>query len=688
MRVSLDWIKDFLDVTASPEDVAHRLTMAGLEVEGMEKIGDDVVMEVNVTPNRPDCLNVYGLAREVAALYRLPLKSPETRVSPDLQPSDIQVSIDAPDLCARYTGRSVVSVTVRNSPDWLKRRLEKCGIRTINNVVDVTSYVMLELGHPLHAFDTAKLAGRKIRVATAGSDLNMTTLDGVERDIPGETLLIWDSASPVAVAGIMGGEGSSVTEATKDIFLESAYFEPASIRKSSKALGLRSESSYRFERGTDRVFLEAALNRAALLIAELAGGRICEMVDNYPVPYTSVGITVSYARINALIGIPIEKEEVLGLLESIGIRTEEKGEEFVAWPPPFRGDISTPVDIIEEVVRCYGYDRVPARPPRATLSDGLLNAAERTVHAIRESIRKGGFNEVVNFSFMNMADLDLLSIESHEHEHRRKHVILKNPLRQEECLMRTTLMPALVNNFVYNLSRGNRDVRLFEVSRVFIDWGKQLPAEGLRLAGLYFREIQPSLWKDSVPAFYGVKGVLESLFEEIRFNNYTFVPSREVFLHPGKSADIYCGGFKMGYIGEIGPQVIEKLSLKTQKPEVIVFEVDLDRVLTLLEQKIVYHQIPRYPSIERDVALVLDEQIAAAEVLALFREYPSGILSQVELFDHYKGKNLPENTKSLGIRLTYRSKDRTLSEDEVEPVHMALVEHVAKKTGAKIRGTA
>ncbi len=687
MRVSLDWIKEFVDVTASAGDVAHRLTMAGLEIEGMETVGEDVVMEVNVTPNRPDCLNVFGLAREVAALYGLPIKLPASAIPADLLPSDVHVDIDAPDLCPRYTGRSIHDVTIRQSPDWMKTRLEKCGIRSINNVVDITNYVLLELGHPLHAFDMAKITGRKIRVAQAGKDRLMTTLDSVERKMPEETLLIWDAAGPVAVAGIMGGEGSSVTETTRDIFLESAYFEPASIRRSSKALGLRSESSYRFERGTDRVFLETALNRAAVLIAELAGGRICSIVDNYPVPYVPVEIIVSYRRINALIGITIDKKEVLGLLNAIGIRTVERGEEFAAFPPPFRGDITAPVDIIEEVVRCYGYDRVPARPPRATLSDGLLSSAEQTVHAIRETIRKNGFNEVVNFSFMDRADLDLLSIESHEHERRRKHVTLLNPLRQEECLMRTTLMPALVNNFVYNLSRGIRDVRLFEVSRVFIDWGEQLPSEGLRLAGLFFQDMLPSLWKDPVPAFYGVKGVLEALFEEIRLRNYRFVPSQEAFLHGGKSADIYSGDLKIGYMGEMAPQIVEKLSLKIQKPQVIVFELDLDQLLPLLEQKIVYHQIPRYPAIERDVALVLDDQIAASDVLNLLREYPSDILSQVELFDHYKGKNLPDNTKSLGIRLTYRSKDRTLAEDEIEPVHIALVEHVAQKTGAKIRGT-
>lgn len=686
MRVSLDWIKEFVEVTATPEDVAHRLTMAGLEIEGMEKVGGDVLLEVNVTPNRPDCLNVFGLAREVAALYQLPLKFPETRVPADLRPSDIGVAIDDPELCPRYTGRSIVNVAIRESPDWLRQRLEKCGIRSINNVVDVTNYVLLELGHPLHAFDAAKLKERKIRVARAGKDRVMTTLDAVERTIPEETLLIWDAAAPVAVAGIMGGEGSSVTEDTRDIFLESAYFAPASIRKSSKVLGLRSESSYRFERGTDRVFLEAALNRAALLIAELSGGQICSLVDNYPVPYQPVEISVSYRRINALIGIVIDKKEVLALLNAIGIMTEDRGDEFIAWPPSFRGDISAAVDIIEEVVRCYGYDRVPVRAPRTTLSGGLPNDAERAVQRIRDSVRKNGFTEVVNFSFMNRADLDILSIESHEHEQRRKHVTLLNPLRQEECLMRTTLMPALVNNFVYNLSRGIRDVKLFEVSRVFIDWGRPLPTEGLRLAGLFFQEMTPSLWKETAPAFYQVKGVLESLFEEMRLRNFTFVPSREPFLHAGKSADIYAGGLTLGYLGELAPQVIEKLALKIQKPQVIVFEIDLDHVLPLLEQKIVYQQIPRYPAIDRDVALVMDDQIASADVISLFNTYPSDIIEQVELFDHYKGKNLPQGMKSLGVRVVYRAKDRTLAEGDIEPVHAALIEYVSGKTGAKIRG--
>lgn len=688
MRISLEWIREFVDVTAGAEEIAHRLTMAGLEIEGMESVDDDIVMEVNVTPNRPDCLSMLGIAREVSSVFALPLKLPKTVIDGPLPPSEIQVVIDDPDLCARYAGRSILGVTVGESPEWMKKRLERCGIRAINNMVDITNYVLLELGHPLHAFDADRISGNRIRVARAGSDRSITTLDGADRKLDQDTLLIWDAEHPVAVAGIMGGEGSSVTGSTKNIFLESAYFTPWSIRRSAKSLGLKSESSYRFERGTDRVFLEQALNRAALLMAEIGGGAIRDIVDVYPGKFITAEIGVSYRKVNSLIGIDISRDEIQRLLGGVGIATEDKGDEFIAVPPAFRGDISADVDIIEEVARCYGYDSIPARIPRTVLSDGVLNERERAVQTVREAVRRSGFHEVVNFSFMNSADLDVLSISGNEHEDRRKHIMLKNPLRQEECLMRTTLMPALIRNFLYNHSRGLRDIRLFELSRVFIDWGNQLPREGLRLAGIFFHDPTPEIWKDTVPPFYVVKGAIEALFGEIRMKDCSFLPSGEVFLHPGKSADMHCQNTKIGYIGELGPEVIERLDIKAHRPHVVVFEIDVDQMLANREQEIVYKQIPRYPAIERDIALIIDDHISAAEVLNLFRTYQSDIIEHVGLFDYYKGKNIPKDKKSLGVRVTYRSPGRTLTESEAEAVHSAIIDFVTAKTGATIRGAA
>ncbi|PKL52517.1 MAG: phenylalanine--tRNA ligase subunit beta [Nitrospira bacterium HGW-Nitrospira-1] len=684
MRISFEWIKDFVDIAASPEDTAHRLTRAGLEIEGMESIDGDVVMEVNVTPNRPDCLNILGLAREVAAAFGLPLKKPQARIEGACKKGDIRVEIDASDLCSRYTGRVIKGVTVSESPDWMKKRLEKCGVRAINNVVDITNYVLLELGHPLHAFDADKISDRIIRVAKAGKNKSISTLDSVERKLPEETLLIWDGRGPVAIAGIMGGEGSSVDADTINIFLESAYFDPASIRRSSKNLGLKSESSYRFERGTDREFLETALNRASILMQEIAGGVIHEIADVYPGKYVPVAVEVPYRKVNSLLGTNLEKQEMLGILEMIEITTRDRGDSFTAFPPAFRGDIKEPVDVIEEIARCYGYEKITATAPKTPLPDGILNKKERNLDYIKEAVRKSGFTEVINYSFMNSDDLDLLSIP--KDDRRRRFVTLRNPLRQEDSLMRTTLAPSLINNFLYNLARGARKIAFYELSRVFIDEGSRLPGEELRLAGIFFRENSPAVWQEQVPSFFIVKGALQALFEEMKAGEYTLIPSDEVFLHKGKSADIICKEQKIGFIGEISPHIIERLNLKIKKPEIVIFELSVDILLSLIEDRPVYAQIPKYPSIERDIALVVDDLITSGEILGLLRGYNSPVIESIELFDYYKGKNIPMDKKSLGFRIVYRSKDRTLTDSEVESVHGDLVAYILKKTAGELRG--
>jgi phenylalanyl-tRNA synthetase beta chain len=697
MRVSLEWIKDFVDITAPAEEVAHRLTMAGLEVEGMETIDGDIVMEVNVTPNRPDCLNILGIAREAAAAFGLQLKKPQHCIEAPLEKGDIRIEIDAPDLCGRYTGRLIKGVTVGESPEWMRKRLEKCGIRAINNVVDITNYILLELGHPLHAFDADRITDRIIRVAKAGKDRSIKTLDGIERKLAEDTLLIWDGREPVAIAGIMGGEGSSVDFHARNIFLESAYFDPSSIRRSSRNLGLKSESSYRFERGTDREFLEAALNRAAILIQETAGGKIHEIVDVYPEKYVPVEVEVSYRKVNSIIGTRIEKEEMLKILEMIEIKTIDRGDSFTAFPPAFRGDIKEPVDIIEEIARCYGYGKVPVRVPKTSLPDGILNRKERNLDKVKETVRKSGFTEVINYSFMNPADLNLLSLP--EDDRRRRCISLKNPLKQEDSLMRTTLIPSLINNFLYNLARGTREISLYELSRVFIDEGDRLPKEELRLAGIFFRENSPSVWHEQIPSFFVVKGALQALFEEIKAGEYCLVPSVEVFLHKGKSADIICKSQKTGFIGEISPNIVERLNLKIKKPEIVVFELSLDILLTLVKEVPVFAQLPKYPSVERDVALVVDDRMTSGEVLGFIKRIIEPktnedlllckrvpYLESVELFDYYKGKNIPPDKKSLGFRIVYRSKDRTLTDNEIESVHGAFVEYILNKTAGELRG--
>jgi phenylalanyl-tRNA synthetase beta chain len=685
MKISFDWLKDFVDIQTAPSEVADRLTMAGLEVEGMEDVGDDVVLEVNVTPNRPDCLSILGIAREAAAALGLPLRLPVTEVRGKLPDAGVTVEIVDPELCHRYSGRLITGVTVVDSPGWIKARLEKCGIRSLNNnIVDVTNYVLLELGHPLHAFDAAKLADSRIRVARAGQKAAITTLDGVERKLPEDALLIWDSRSPVAVAGIMGGEESSVTSDTVNIFLESAYFLPASIRRTSKKLGLKSESSYRFERGTDIEFLEKALDRAALLIRETGGGEIHEIVDVYPKRFVPLRIEASHERINSLLGTDLSKDEMRNMLDGVGIKTEDRGKVFEALPPAYRRDVTRYVDLAEEIARIYNYDNVPVTLPQSSLSGGGVNRKQTNLGKMHESMTKCGFTEVINYSFMNPADLDLLGLP--DDDIRRRHVRVLNPLRQEDSLMRTTLLPALINNLVYNISRGSKDLRLYELSKVFIDRGDRLPDEESKLGGIFYREGLPSLWKENTPAFFMLKGAVSALFGELKVDDVHFVPSEEVFLHGGKSADMIREGRKFGFIGELAPDMVEHLNLKMRKPEVLVFEIDTDILLSFLPETVRYSPVPKYPAVERDVALILDENMTSAAVKDIISEFTSEYIEGVELFDAYSGKNTPEKKKSLAFRIIYRSTDRTLTDDEVETVHQGLVKFILMRTGGEIRG--
>ena len=704
MRASYEWLKELVNISATHQEVSEKLTMIGLEVEGEEKVDGDVVFEVNVTPNRPDCLSVTGIARELSAAFKTPMKLPPHEIAGEQPVPDFSVEILNPDLCNRYTGRVITGVKISDSPEWMKSRLEKCGIRSINNVVDVTNYVLLEFGHPLHAFDADLLKGRKIIVATPGAfkesssaalpkgnngeakaaeNIGMKTLDGADREIPHNSLLIWDSVRPVAVAGVMGGANTEVTERTVDIFLESAYFDPASIRRTSKRLGLSSESSYRFERGTDIEFLEKALDRAALLIRETAGGTIHKIIDVYPVKYVPEPVDAQYERINRLLGIKLSKEEMIEILSLLGIKVEDKGDTFTVFPPPHRRDIKRDSDIAEELARIYGYNNIPITNPKTPLSSGILKRRTKNISTIREAMRKAGFNEVINFSFMSASGLDMIDIPASDR--RRNTIALSNPLNQDECLLRTSLLPALIGNLKYNLDRGMKEIRIFEMSRIFEDIGNSLPLEELRLGGIFYKEKTPALWKDEAPGFYIAKGAIEALFEELKMARYSFVPSLEPFLHAGQSADIYISKNCIGYAGVMSPEIVEKLDLKKQKPEIVLFEINVDLLLTLAPDSIQYSSIPKFPPVERDIALIVDEAVPSAKITEIINSYPSELIEEVSVFDHFKGGNIPQGKKSLAFNIIYRSKERTLTDEEIESLHSSLVAFIAEKTGGELR---
>lgn len=704
MRISFEWLKEYIKLEATPEEVAARLTMIGHEVEAMEEAGDDVVMEVNVTPNRPDCLSIFGLARELSASYGIPVEFPEHHFAAEPGELDFNIDILDPELCNRYAGRILKGIEISPSPEWMKKRLEKCGIRAINNVVDVTNYVLLELGHPLHAFDLRTLKGNMIRVGTPRTvkgvvgGLKFRTLDEVERLLPDDALLIWDAQEPVAIAGIMGGMDTEVKDDTKDIFIESAYFQPASIRRTSKAIGLKTESSYRFERGSDIKMLKKALDRAAFLMKKLAGGLIYGKLDIYPKMYYPPEINIKPERINSVLGVTLPHDEIINYLKSLGLEIKDSHEGLSIKPPSFRRDIKREADIVEEIARLYGYDRIPAELPKASIGfdepdKGNLSQKNIIKDAFRINFLKNGYTEVINFSFMGEQDIDLLILT--DDDERRKFTRIMNPLRVEDSYMRTTLIPSLLRNVQHNLSHGNRDLRLFEISRVFIgnraflrdidSQDAKLPHERLHAAAVCYREKSKTLYKDDTHDFYLMKGVIEAEFNSLKLKNYSFIRSLEPFLHPGQSADIYVSDKKIGYIGMLAPSVINKLDIKAYKPQVVVAEFDLEALAGHLSRDIIYKHLSKFPYVERDTAIILDSDVESSLLMKLVRDYPTDLIDDAYIFDVYQGSNIPEGKKSIAFNVRYRAAGRTLTDEEVDVLHKALAEFVLQRTNGQLR---
>lgn len=695
MRVPLEWLKEFVDIKAAPTEVGHKLTMIGLEIEAIEHVDDDYIFEVNVTPNRPDCLSIIGIARELAAAYRLPLKFPKHDVLSDPGELDFNVDILDVNLCHRYAGRVVKNLKIAPSPEWLKNRLDKCGIRSINNIVDVTNYVLLEFGHPLHAFDLNTIKGHRIRVGTPntvkgkGANIKFETLDGIKREVPPGSLLIWDAKRPIAIAGIMGGLETEVSDTTKDIFIESAYFEPMSVRRTSKTLGLKTESSYRFERETDIKVLKKALDRAAFLMKQVAGGTIYGKIDLYPKSFAPVKITIKYDEINELLGLKLKKKEIHACLDGLGLDIKEAADQMVISPPAFRKDIKGKADIVEEIARMYGYDRITPELPKATIGlewqgSEIKNDQARVKKNIRESLLKLGYSEAVNFSFMGLHELDLLGIA--ENDNRRNLLQVKNPLKAEDSFMRSTLVPSLLKNLLHNISHGNKEIELFEMSRVFIsEMPNSLPTEKDYLAAVYYREKNGSLYKDDTLDFYNVKGAVEAIFDDLKIYGYSFVRSSEPFLHPGQSSDIFLMDNKIGYIGAISPALIDVLDIKANKPTVIALELDIDSIMPYTLQIVKYIPLPKYPFIERDTAVILDHSLEASNIIKWLKSYPSDLIEDIHIFDVYQGKNIPQGKKSIAFNIRYRTANRTLKDDEIDTLHSSVVEYILDKTNGKLR---
>lgn len=648
----------------------------------------DHILEVSLTPNRGDCLSMIGVAREVAALSggKLHLTLPHLHEGADRVEDMVRVSVLDPDLCPRYSARFISKVQIGPSPFWLRIRLERAGVRSINNVVDVTNYVMLEYGQPLHAFDFDLLEGGEIVVKRAAEGERFVSLDEVERVLNNVTLMICDAARAVAIGGIMGGLNSEIKEGTSRVLLESAYFSPAGIRRTSTALGLQTESSYRFERGIDPEVVLAASQRAAALIAELAGGDVAQgVIDSYPTPFSRSEIRLRLPKVNALLGMNLEHKEVKGILKRLHMEVRENtGAEWVVSPPPYRSDITREIDLIEEIGRLKGYDHIPVQTPKMWIAPFRKEKEQELEKRTKDVLVGLGFYEVITYSFISPQSLEALRLPPGDF--RRHPLPLLNPLVEGQSVMRTTLVPGLLETARYNLSHKTRDLKIFESREVYYPQkGERLPKEKRSLAGLAMGTVVEEGWNIPLQEvdFYHVKGCIEQLLAELRIPPPTFTFSDGIpYLHPNKGAAIHLNDVAVGAAGELHPELAEAFELPSG---VFIFELDLPILADHSREEITFSPLPRFPSVARDVAVAVDNRISAGELAEIIKGVDNVYIETVEIFDCYQGDSIPLGRKGLAFRVRYRSPDRTLTDEEVNEFHHEVLKRLEKVPGLMIR---
>ena len=644
---------------------------------------DDVVFELEITPNRPDCLSLIGIAREIRAETGNPLKPPTV----DLTESDIDaqeltsVTIDAPDICPRYAARVIQGVKVAESPAWLQQRLASVGIGVINNIVDVTNFVLMEYGQPLHAFDYHKLTENRIVVRRAREGEHITTLDEVERELTPDMLVIADAEQPVALAGIMGGYDSEITEATCDVLLESAYFNPSSVRATAKALGISTEASYRFERGADPGVVLAALDRASQRIAELAGGTICEgVVDVYPGQQPLTEIQLRPERVNFVLGTTLEASEMVQILNRLGLDVDATGDIYHVTVPTFRADLTREIDLIEEIARVHGYDNIPTTLPKGDIPVPAQDPKTEIRKRIKHFLLAAGMMEAVNYSFCDPNCFD--KIRLNPNDPLRNTLRLQNPLSPEMSVLRTTLTPGLLANAQHNRNHQIDTIALFEIGGVFVHDGEEKEPE--RVAGVLAGQIGEGVYSDPYrpPDFFDIKGLVEEMLEVCGVVDWTLQKTDTPTFHPGRNAEVLLGDKRIGVFGEVHPEVLENYDLPYKA---YLFEFDLGGLTDVATFAKRFEPISVYPKVARDLAIVVDKEILSDMPTALIYTTGGDSVDSVRLFDVYEGEQVPKGKKSLAYTITYHSATETLTDKAVNALHDEVVKGLNRELGAELR---
>jgi len=802
MRVSLNWLKDYVNVNMPPADLAHLLTMSGLEVEAIEPLGqslegivvakilsvsnhpkadrlfichvdtggkevpvvcsapnleagalvplappgtklpvgqiveesrirgelsvgmllaedemaltddhtgimvlpsdltpgteistalslEDWALEVSIAPNRPDCASVMGIAREIAALTGQTLHRPDITIEEeDSQIEDLaKVTLLDTKGCPRYAAGLIRGVELKPSPYWMRYRLFVSGVRSINNVVDISNYVLLEMGQPLHAFDYDRLTGNQIVVRRAGKGETFTTLDGQTRTLNEEILMICDAERSVALAGIMGGLNSEIFAGSKNVLVESAYFDPIVIRRGAKSLGLSTEASYRFERGVDVEGVINALNRSLMLISRLAGGKIAlGVIDNYPEPFHPPVIDLRVDQTNRFLGTSIAREPMMGYLGALEMTVVDGNDDnhLQVTPPSFRVDITREIDLIEEVARLEGYDNIPVTFPPIRPSDEKDASDLGLGSRARETMIGFGFAEIISYSFISPDSTDLLGVEPNSKL--SSFVKLRNPLSVDQSVMRTSLLPGLLSAIKTNLSHGEEDLKIFEWGKVFFKGEDEgLPQEEIFLAAAIAGLSNEQDWyrKERKVDFFDIKGVAEALLKSLGLQGFQFQKGKGIpGYHPECSADITVSGSKIGRLGQMSPAVLESYDLRVEN--VYVLDLDLMAVLDKI-QKSQFRPFAKFPAVFRDISVIVGRQIESTKLQEIIEKEGGDLVESVSIYDVYEGKKMDPSEKALTFKICYRSKKGTLDGQEVNRLHENIIEKLARKAGGRLR---
>ncbi|MFY9295842.1 MAG: phenylalanine--tRNA ligase subunit beta [Clostridiales bacterium] len=638
---------------------------------------DDEVIEFEITSNRPDCLSMVGIAREAAVTLKTSYSLPQIKLSRNIGHTlqEAKVIVEEPDMCPRYCARVVRNVKIGPSPRWMRRRLAAAGVRPINNIVDITNYVMLELGQPMHAFDLDKIQDKTIIVRRAREGEKLVTLDKQERILAEDILVIADTEKAIALAGVMGGYDTEVTPDTCNVILESATFDKGSVRLASKALGLRSEASSRFEKGLDISNAERAIDRAAQLIQELGAGEVVEgKIDVCNGSLEPRVLEVQWKRINALLGIDLEIEDICGILNSLSFKTEVKGDILVVEVPSFRQDVEGMADLAEEVARIYGYDKIPMTLMEGSRSQGTRTREQKLLDTAKRALIAMGLFETVTYSFGSPKVYGKIGFKPEEYH---EVVTIANPLGEDQSAMRTTLIPSILDVLARNKSRSIEECKIFEIANIFIP--KSIPIEELPIERLTLAIGQYGKGTD----FYTLKGQVERLFDVLGIlEDVEFAPHSHPSLHPGRTAIVKFEGQELGVLGEVHPKVCENYNLKTK---IYLAELNFELMLKMARTEKQYVHLPRYPAIHRDLAIVVSKNVLASNIEKLIRSAGGDLLEKVELFDIYEGSQIPEGHRSLAYSLSYRAADRTLKDEDINPIHDRIVNALVDSFNAQLR---